>query len=369
VGPCQLRCTEGMLPLTCVNQCARTEPVDGSGTTIRVSVIVPAYNNACELSRSLSALRNAASADTELIVVDDGSSQDVSSTAAHWGARVLRLVRNAGPATARNYGARHARGQVLLFIDADVVVANDVIRRIQTILDCREEIAAVFGSYDAAPAAPGLISQYRNLLHHFVHQKGKAEASTFWAGCGAVRRAAFERVGGFDEQRFPRPSIEDIELGYRLRRAGYHILLDKSLQSMHLKRWTLRSVIRTDIVYRAIPWCRLIVETGEAPDDLNVQGSQRVSVALTGLGGLFLLTSPLHLGLLLPGIACLATIIVLNLDLYAFFRRARGIHFAVVSFPLHLLYFFCCGLSYAYVRLRWLLRGAAKRLGGGADPS
>ena len=299
---------------------------------------------------------------SELIVVDDGSSQDVSSTAAHWGARVLRLARNAGPATARNYGARHARGQVLFFVDADVVVPNDAIRRIQTILDCHEEIAAVFGSYDAAPAAPGLISQYRNLLHHFVHQNGKAEASTFWAGCGAVRRAAFECVGGFDEQRFPRPSIEDIELGYRLRRAGYRILLDKSLQSMHLKRWTLRSVIRTDVVYRAIPWCRLMVETGEVPDDLNVQDIQRVSVALTGLGGLFLLTSPLlHLGLLVPGIACLATIIVLNLDLYVFFRRARGIHFAVVSFPLHLLYFFCCGLSYAYVQSLWLLRGAPRR--------
>ena len=268
----------------CVDQRTGSEPVDGGGTAIRVSVVVPAYNNVCELSRSLSALRNAAGADSELIVVDDGSSQDVSSTAAHWGARVLRLARNAGPAAARNYGARHARGQVLFFVDADVVVPNDAIRRIQTILDCHEEIAAVFGSYDAAPAAPGLISQYRNLLHHFVHQNGKAEASTFWAGCGAVRRAAFERVGGFDEQRFPRPSIEDIELGYRLRRAGYRILLDKSLQSMHLKRWTLRSVIRTDIVYRAIPWCRLIVETGEAPDDLNVQGSQRMSVALTGLG-------------------------------------------------------------------------------------
>ena len=261
----------------CVDQRAGSEPVDGGGATIRVSVVVPAYNNVCELSQSLSALRNAADADSELIVVDDGSSQDVSSTAARWGARVLRLARNAGPATARNYGARHARGQVLFFVDADVVVPNDAIRRIQSILDCHEEIAAVFGSYDAAPAAPGLISQYRNLLHHFVHQNGKAEASTFWAGCGAVRRAAFECVGGFDEQRFPRPSIEDIELGYRLRRAGYHILLDKSLQSMHLKRWTLRSVIRTDIVYRAIPWCRLIVETGEAPDDLNVQGSQRVS--------------------------------------------------------------------------------------------
>jgi GT2 family glycosyltransferase len=288
-----------------------TEPAHDGGVTIRVSVVVPAYNNAGELSQCLSALRTAASADTELIVVDDASSDDVLSTAARWGARVLRLARNAGPAAAWNHGARYARGQILFFVDADVVVPNNAIGRIRTILDCHGEIAAVFGSYDANPAAPGLVSQYRNLLHHFVHQTGKAEAATFWAGCGAVRRAAFERVGGFDEQRFPRPSIEDIELGYRLRRAGYRIFLDKSLQSMHLKRWTLRSVMRTDIVHRAIPWSRLIIESGETPDDLNVQGSQRASVALTGLGGLFLLASPLRLGLLMPAVGCLATTVIL----------------------------------------------------------
>jgi hypothetical protein len=133
-----------------------------------------------------------------------------------------------------------------------------------------------------------------------MHQTGKAEASTFWAGTGAVRRVAFERVGGFDEQRFPRPSIEDIELGYRLRQAGYRIFLDKSLQSMHLKQWTLRSVIRTDIIHRAVPWSRLIIESGKGPDDLNLQTSQRVSVVLTGIGGLLLLTSLFRPWLLLP---------------------------------------------------------------------
>ena len=84
-----------------------------------------------------------------------------------------------------------------------------------------------------------MVSQYRNLLHHFVHQEGNPEASTFWAGCGAVRRAAFDAVAGYDEARFRRPSIEDIELGYRLRRAGYRIRLDRDLQCTHLKRWRL----------------------------------------------------------------------------------------------------------------------------------
>src|SRR6516162_2449414 len=358
-----------ILPASESPHASPTEPVCNGDVAIRVSVIVPVHNNPDQLSQCLSALRTATAVDTELIVVDDASTEDVSSTAAHFGARFLRLTRNAGPAAARNHGARCARGQILFFVDADVVVPNDAIERIQTLFDRHGEIAAVFGSYDACPAAPGLVSRYRNLLHHFVHQTGKAEAATFWAGCGAVMRPAFDRVGGFDERRFPRPSIEDIELGYRLRRAGYRILLDKSLQCRHLKRWTFWSVIRADIIYRAIPWSRLILEVGEAPDDLNVSGSQRASVALTGLAGLFLLMSPVRLELLVLAFGCAAATFILNRDLYAFFRRAGGISFAAACIPLHLLYFMYCGLSYHYVWVQSMLQKAVARRGGKAGPS
>ena len=129
-----------------------------------------------------------------------------------------------------------------------------------------------------------MISQYRNLLHHFVHQNGNREASTFWAGCGAIRRSVFEKIGGFDEKRFRRPSIEDIELGYRLRQSGYRILLDKRLQGTHLKGWNLYSLIRTDISCRAMPWSRLILETKKLPDDLNLKLGQRVSFCIGGTG-------------------------------------------------------------------------------------
>ena len=358
----------GILPASKTPYASPTKPVCAD-VAIRVSVIVPVYNNPDQLSRCLLALRTATGADTELIVVDDASTDDVSSTAAHFGTRFLRLTRNAGPAAARNHGARYARGQILFFVDADVVVPNDAIGRIQTLLDRHGEIAAVFGSYDACPPAPGLVSRYRNLLHHFVHQTGKAEAATFWAGCGAVMRPAFDRVGGFDERRFPRPSIEDIELGYRLRRAGYRIFLDKSLQCRHLKRWTFWSVIRADIIYRAIPWSRLILEAGEAPDDLNISGSQRASVALTGLAGLFLLMSPVRLELLMLAFGCAAATVILNRDLYAFFRRAGGISFAAACIPLHLLYFMYCGLSYHYVWVQSMLQKAGARRGGKAGPS
>src|SRR5262249_55051857 len=128
----------------------------------------------------------------------------------------------AGPASARNAGARRARRDVLVFVDADVVIAPGSLERLARMFDERPSVAAIFGAYDEQPADPGFISQYKNLAHSFVHQASAGKAETFWAGFGAVRRDAFFAVGGFDE-RFTRPSVEDIDLGYRLTRARYEV--------------------------------------------------------------------------------------------------------------------------------------------------
>jgi GT2 family glycosyltransferase len=186
-------------------------------------------------------------------------------------------------------------------------------------------------------------------LHHFVHQNGKPEASTFWAGCGAIRRSVFEAVGGFDDKNFPRASIEDIELGYRLRKAGHRILLDKNLQVTHLKRWTLGSIIRTDIFCRAIPWARLVLESKTLPNDLNLKGGQRLSGVLIVLAGLFFGMGLYSVKFVILGLSALLGIILLNRPLYSFFFRKRGLRFGLAALPLHFLYYLYSTISYAYV--------------------
>ena len=217
-------------------------------------------------------------------------------------------------------------------------------------------LAAVFGSYDANPKALGTVSQYRNLLHHFVHQNGQSEASTFWAGCGAIRRSVFEGLGGFDEEQFPRASIEDVELGYRLRRAGFRIFLDKSLQGTHLKQWTLASLLRTDIFARAIPWSRLILDTRTAPNDLNLKWDQRASFVLLVLACAFLALGFFHSEFLVLSAAAFLVVLVLNRRVYLFFFRQRGLSFTLGCIPLHILYYLYSGFSYLYVRTVFLLR-------------
>ena len=326
-----------------------------------ISVVVPVHDNRNDLDECLSALQ--ASPGCEVIVVDDASTDASAEVAAARNVQVLSLRDNSGPAAARNHGARHARGEVLVFVDADVVVAEGAIERATKALEDDPAIAAVFGSYDACPRAGGLVSQYRNLLHHFVHQNGNREASTFWAACGAIRRSVFDGVGGFDEKRYRRSSIEDIELGYRVREAGYRILLDKDVHATHLKRWTLLSMIKTDVARRAVPWSRLILERGTFPDDLNLRRAQRLSIALTMLGSLCLLLSAFRLELLAVVAAAVAGVLVVNRELFAFFVRSRSLRFAAACVPLHLLHYLCSGVSYLYVRSTWQLgvRGPLRR--------
>jgi hypothetical protein len=138
------------------------------------------------------------------------------------------------------------------------------------------------GSYDSTPAVSHFVSQYRNLLHHHAHQSSPGKASTFWAGCGAIRKSVFLEFGGFDEM-YAAPAIEDIELGYRLSHAGRKVILCPEIQVKHLKQWTLRNMLRTDFVYRALPWTELTLRSRELPDTLNLRISQRISVVLVFL--------------------------------------------------------------------------------------
>ena len=112
----------------------------------------------------------------------------------------------------------------MFFVDADVTVPSDAVGQVATLFQGEPDIAALFGSYDDNPGEATFLSQYRNLLHHYVHQHAREDAATFWGACGAIRRDVFLALGGFDET-YAKPSIEDIELGYRLKQAGYSITI------------------------------------------------------------------------------------------------------------------------------------------------
>jgi len=311
-----------------------------------VSIVIPIHNGARFLDRCLDACAASSYPNREVIVIDDASTDVSAAIAERHGVTVVRLPCQSGPGAARNVGAERAKGEVLFFVDADVMVHADAVERAVERLEREPEVAAVVGSYDDSPAERNIVSQYKNLQHHFVHQTSDVEAATFWGGCGAIRRDAFKAVGGFDAARYPRPSIEDIELGYRLRAQGYRIRLDKGLQGKHLKRWTLASWLRADILGRAVPWSELILERKEIPQDLNLKVSDRVSVGLIGLTVALLAASLLRARLLWVVAFLMLVVVILNRAFYAFLKRRDGLWFVMIAVPMHFLYFFYCGVIF-----------------------
>ena len=343
-----------------------TTTIETTGRTApRLSVIVPVRNGRMTLARCLDALACSNYSNFEVIVVNDCSTDNSSEIASQYGAQCLRAPLPLGPAGARNLGARHAAGDILVFVDADVAVAPETLGRIADDFSKDPELAAVFGSYDDAPAWPTFTSQYKNLMHHFVHQTASERATTFWAGCGAMRRSVFEEFGGFDAETYTTPSIEDIALGLELTQHGRAIRLDKQIQAKHLKRWTVRNLLRADILYRAIPWTKLILSSRQLPRDLNLTYASRASSLLVGLLVAELLLLPFTIARLLPPrpasllIAILVVavaLVLLNLDVYRFFLRKRGWWFAARAVLAHWMYYLYSGATFAVCMAMHLLR-------------
>lgn len=320
--------------------------------TQAISAVIPVHDAGEALHKCLEAILIATDPPTEIVVVDDGGTDDLTEVASWPPVTLLTLATQGGPGKARNAGADASEGEILFFVDADVVVPPDTFVRARNAFAADPDLAAVFGSYDDTPHELNFVSQYRNLLHHYVHQRSREEASTFWAGCGAVRRSVFEAAGGFDENRYSKPSIEDIELGRRLHRKGLKIRLDKSMQVKHLKRWTPSSVLRTDFFQRALPWTELILSEREAENDLNTTIADRLSVFFSVLMAGSLLVVPFEPRLAAVILLAAAGLLALNWRLYEFFRSERGLLFALKTIPWHWLHFLSSGIAFAYGVLR-----------------
>ena len=320
-------------------------------TSWTISLVVPVYKGGTDFRLCLESLARLAPPPLETIVVSDGDTNS-SKTAAEFKVRVIQLPQRGGPARARNVGACHANGDILLFIDADVAVPPGLLHQLGEAFSAKNNLAAVIGSYDLDPPAPGLVSQYKNLLHHYVHQHSRKDAVTFWGACGAVRRDVFASLGGFDE-RYRRPSVEDIEFGYRLRVAQYRIQLIRELQVKHLKRWSLFSLLRSDILDRALPWTELILQYRQLNNDLNLRYSDRVSVVMVFCLIYLACMGPYTSHQLVAIALLIALLLILNISLYKFFMSQRSILFTGAAVGLHWLSFAYSGIAFMVGTVRY----------------
>jgi len=309
----------------------------------RITVIVPFYNAATTLAACLESILAGDYPNFEVIAVDDRSDDDGPAIAQHYEkVLLLQMTRRSGAAAARNLAAAAATGEIFFFADADILTPPNMLTRLAEIFAAEPELDACFGAYTTLPAANNFASVYKNLIHHYTHLTSRKHASTFWCGCGAIRRGAFERANGFNED-YLASSVEDIELGYRLTKLGANIQLRSDLRVTHAKRYTLWSLIRSDVFDRAIPWTRLMAAQNIFRADLNLKMSNIISGVLLALflplavSGLFVL--PVEYAWVLVA-AVAAGYVALNARIWWFVLRVKGFFFSLLFMAMYVVTYF-----------------------------
>jgi GT2 family glycosyltransferase len=324
-----------------------------------VSFVIPAFQAARTLRACIESLRATNVPDSEIIVVDDGSFDGTRELAGQLADVVVARPCQGGAARSRNDGVRVARGDILFFVDADVTVTGDAVTGIlQRIADGYD---ACFGAYRALPPpdARSVVTNYKNIVHHYTHLEHPGPVTTFWSGFGAVRRDAFVAVGGFDATVTTTADVEDIELGYRLHAAGFRAYLDPRHQVDHHKRYTFRQLVSSDILHRAVPWSRAMWRLRSFGAALNFTSSAALSSVLAGLVVLLLALSPWlgPIGLIAAAGAGLIWL-VLNMSFLEYVLTHWGAAGAAVTTPLLFLF-------YLYAPIGALLGSGAQLLRSG----
>jgi glycosyltransferase involved in cell wall biosynthesis len=295
-------------------------------TILFVSIIIPVYNAEKTVGDCLKSVFTSEYKNFEVVLVDDNSTDDSLSIATPYHCKVVRMKENVGPAGARNRGAEASRGEILFFLDSDIIIERNTIEQTVRSFQGRLNISALFCSYQKNTVSSNFYSEYKNFVHHYTHQNSLEDAATFCGGFGAIKREPFFKFGGFDENY---RSLEDMEFGYRLHEAGCEIYLNKQIQVTHCKNYTFVTLIKSDVLNRAIPWTNLMLHRKIFRSDLNVKINNVLSVpvaflVLFNLPLIYFLPKSAFVFLLLCGL-----FLLLNERFFRFVLKERGTKFTI----------------------------------------
>ncbi len=302
-----------------------------------VSVIVPNHNGSASLARCLTAALVSRHPRFEVIVVDDDSQDDSLEVIRRFPCRLMRLPRRVGAAAARNAGARHARGEILFFTDADCLLPPDALTRACENLDALGPKAALGGTYTPIPGDTLFFSRFQSVFIYYGETKHAAGPDYLATHALALRAQTFHRCHGFDEN--VRPILEDVEFSHRLRRARIHLVLDPALQVRHIFNYSLRRSLKNAFT-KSRYWTRyslanhdLFADSGTASHELKSNTAAYLASALLLLAGS--LTGPYAL---LAGVALVqAANLWLNRGLLAAFHAGGGLCFAAAASAYYVL--------------------------------
>lgn len=232
-----------------------------------VSVIIPVHNRSAELRECLEALKNQTFPPSEVIVVDDGSTDETGDVARESGVTLLRGEEPRSVNYCRNLGAQHARGDILVFFDSDTVPRTAALEK--ALCHFKDStIDAVVGVYSVEHRHQNAASQYKNMWIRYSYLHSSRHIDWIFGAASAIRKESFRHAGGFDQTMMMTYGGEDLELGKRMARHDLRIRLESEFEVEHLKRHTVRSLLQNDL-QRSDGFVRIAGQVGHLTQSLR----------------------------------------------------------------------------------------------------
>ena len=322
--------------------------MDSDNQQLTCSLIIPAYNAEKTITVCLdSALSQSIPKDSyEIIVVDDGSSDNTASVVSKYDSVKLIKQRNQGPATARNHGAKEAKGNILIFTDSDCELDVDFIKNLLYEFDENPEIAGVQGRYKTKQKE--FIAQFCQVEIETRYHKMEQNRYIDFIGtyAAAYRASIFAKYGGFDTS-FPTASGEDTEFSYRLSGDGYKLVFSNTAFVYHLHPSKLKKYLRIKF-YRGFWRVRLykkhihkMVKDSYTPQTLKIE------ILISPILPLFFILSYWNVYLLIPAILIVLFFFFSSIPFLRLYHRdkySRGYFLAFMLYARAISIF--CGLCF-----------------------
>src|SRR3989338_12645 len=303
------------------------------------SVVVPAYNAQETLAKCLRSVYKQKFSDYEVIVVDDGSTDNTAQIASDFLARVIKQSPNVGPAAARNISIKASQGEIVVFIDADVAFRDDdALAKLAEVFKGRNDIAGVIMIKDKVPLNPGPTPFYWALYKYYLWNKPAEYQTSFTTERSAVRREIFDSVGYFNEK-YKKADVEDFEFGYRLSEAGHKLLIVRDIKVMHHFETFQQTTKKT--LKRSWQWIRLFLKRKKFDPVYSSQERGIKTLIAAALVPVFLLAIvwPIWLWLLS---ALFIIYLYYNLGFYLFLIKDRK---SIFILPFTILDIYICFLT------------------------
>lgn len=319
-----------------------------------ISIIIPVNNGKENLQRCLKHILASRYKDYEIIVVDDCSDDGSADTAKSYTGNIIRLNRKSGPATARNIGSQKAKGNILLFLDADIVVMDNTIDCMVNFLNENKSVDGITGIYSESSRFNNFCSYYKRLYVIYKFIKMPEFVSMPNTAILAVRKDSFEKVNGFNEKMI---TGEDFEFGQRFSKAGYKIYIDKTLEVIHNRYFSFRTMVYDDFIkavnlsYLFLNCRNTIYRCSGERGILSISIHQQVGVIVTVLLSinLFVLFFKLSPIFILTELILLLLSLMANINFWHYQWRGKTALFKIQSFLItyfeHLLSAIAAGIA------------------------